>query len=394
MKIIIVGSSAYFNASGGKVLRYITNNLMSNGHEVEIVIFGNPREDSNDFFHKNFNISYLGNRGAGYNRFNHILKYSKLQRFEEILISAKPDLVHFAPFDYSISRYAIETAIKTKNRVILEPWTYNFFCHQMFAYREGNACSLCVETGYYQSIKMHCATACNIHSIISRKLIQSSALKANGFLSSNSFLDEVLLKYGVEPTKIFRFPIPYEIKDSTTICGENEEDYFIFYGQFKDFKGIEVLTDIFSNLPGINLRIYPIGPYSQFKKISTNIKIYNDVTWGSGLDAAIKNAKAVVLPTLWPTTTEYALYEAMNNYKAIVAFNIGAHKEILINGYNALVARVGNINEFTDAILLLNKDKELRTKLGQNAFVSLKKLTSPDIIYKMLMDIYKKVNEI
>lgn len=386
MKILIIGSSVYYNASGGKVVRYIAEILKTNGHEVRIMVFGDEREDINDDFHKEFQVNYFYDNSK-FRKFRHIINTIKIEEIKKILKFFSPDIVHFAPFDYSISRFLIEVAIKSKIKVILQPWIYNFFCHQMYAYMDRKACSACIDKGYIQSIKNHCTRIRNLNSIINRILIQKTAQHASLFLSSNYFMDQILFKYCVRKDKIVRFPIPYKIQDLGD-DNKDEGDYFIFYGQVKDFKGIDILINVFKRLDEVKLKIYPSSFYNPKIEISSNILIVNNVSWDNGLNNAIQKSKAVIIPTLWPTTTEYTLYEAMNYRKAIIAFNIGAHKEILVDGYNAILIESGDEKGLKEGILSIDNDKEKRLKLGNNAYTTLTNITSPNVIYNKLMDIY------
>lgn len=388
MNVLFVCESVSKSASGGKVVNFVTDLLLTNGHAVYLFCLNKTDSGNN----KNDIITYATNQSKVISGLKHFIKGADVKQFKKVMANFNPDIVHVSSFLPSKSRFFIEYAKFYSAKVFLQPWTHHFFCHQGYAFRDGKACDLCVEKGYLQSIKNRCATIKNIHSIISRSFIQHSALKANGFLSSNTFMDEILLKYGIGNEKIFRFPIPYEIKDVKELNKGDEEDFFIFYGQPTKFKGIDILINTFVELKNIRLKIFPAQFYQPKKELPSNIEIINEISWNNGLDDAIKKAKAVVLPTLWPTTTEYALYEAMNYKKAIVAFNVGAHKEILTDGYNALVAEQNDFQKFKNSIILLNENKELKRKLGENAFKSLQKLTSNETIYKILMKVYTEVN--
>lgn len=388
MKVLLVCESVSNNNSGGKVVRYITKILKSKFYEVELIVINGIKPSVEDAFLQENAIYFLNYKSKKESALRHFIKPTFVTQYVKIIQHFKPDVIHFASFLNSKTKFLINSATDLGFKVILQPWIYDFFCQQGYAYRNSNSCTLCLQKGYFQSLLYGCGTIKNSLTALGNAQLQKSAINANLFLSSNSFMDDVLVKYGVNKKKIYRFPVPYDIIEYK-IEELGEEDYFIFYGQSKDFKGINILINIFKELPSVKLKILSSNIYVPETEITPNIEILNNYSWENGLGTLIKKSKGVILPSIWPTTTEYALYEAMNFKKAIIAFNIGAHKDLLIDQHNALISEINDFENIKKSILNLNDDIKLRRSLGENAFISLHKITSVDVIGQMLKEIYE-----
>ena len=58
------------------------------------------------------------------------------------------------------------------------------------------------------------------------------------------------------------------------------------------------------------------------------------------------------------------LLEAQASAMPVVAFNIGGVNEAVRNGETGLLVKLGNTDEFADALLKLLSDKSLHEKMG------------------------------
>jgi len=390
MKILLVCESSHIYESGGRVVRYITKILREKDNQVKLVILSEQRDDFNlSEFYKENDVVFLPIKKNFLFRFANLLLITKeIKRFKQILNEFSPDIVHFASFDNGKPPSFITSAKKFGAKIILQPWTMQFYCAQGFGFRNGEKCTLCANGNFLNALFKKCITYKGIPSLIEKKILQTSALGADVLLSSNSDLDKILIKYGVKKEKITRFPIPFDCTSLKQQKG-NIEDYFIFYGQANPHKGLNVLIKIFNVLPELKLKIYPLSNLPENTLKSSNIEIINGVNWSNGLEDAILNAKAVLVPSLWSTSTEYALCEALFMKKPVVVFNVGVHRDIFKNRLNAMVVESNDITAFGEAIADLNENEDLRRIIGENGFKTLMEINALDNIYTNLLSAYK-----
>jgi glycosyltransferase involved in cell wall biosynthesis len=119
-----------------------------------------------------------------------------------------------------------------------------------------------------------------------------------------------------------------------------------------------------------------------------NVTLFTDRSWRTGLDINVAEAYGVILPSLWPSSTEYVLLEAMSLRKPVVAYNVGANQEILRDHENAMVIKPGDLNGFCEAVAELNANPELRTRLGDEAHRTIESTFSSSRLLDVLQNAY------
>jgi glycosyltransferase involved in cell wall biosynthesis len=391
MKILIVCESARKHESGGRVVRYLTKILKTGNHQLKLVVLNN--DPNPDEFYTENNVEFIPIRTGFYSRFANIGLVTKESiRFKKILKGFLPEVVHFASFDNGKPPRFITEANASGATVVLQPWTMQFYCEQGFGFRDGEKCNLCAGGNYINALTKKCTNYKGIPALIKKKLLHKEALNADVFLSSNSELDQILLDYGVRKDKIVRFTVPF---DYTFLIPPktSEQNYSIFYGQPNAHKGLNVLIDVFEMLPKQMLKVYPLSLAPETFK-SDNVEVINGISWTSGLPEAIASSKMVLVPSLWSTSTEYSMCEALLFKKPVVVFNTGVHTHIFKNKVNAMVVAPNDIEAYANAITELSENDELRQTIGENGYKSLLEINSINNLYPQLIEAYqhKKYN--
>lgn len=386
MRVLLVVDSYSKNLSGGLVAHHTADTLVQAGYIVGVFCYG-PGEDvpGVKYFQKLSSSSAL----------KHIWPGEEISEFKQVIAEFKPDVVHFCSFEYGKSRFLIEHSLAVGARVILQPWIYNFFCEQSYDYRLGKSCGLCASGNFMHSLLHRCGPlkSALIHAF-SRHLLRKTSLRCHSVLSSNATMDVVLHKYGFSKEKLVAVPVPFAPKRVEGLPVQDGRD-FIFYGQVRDFKGAHLLLDALGACPQTEFSIYPAISdegerlKKQFDKCRVrNVQVTMGLNWNSGLAERVACCRAVLLPSLWPTTPEYVLFEAMGLSKPVVAFNVGAHKEILVNRKNAMVVPCGDVRAFRAAIIELDNNPALRHEIGVGARKTFEKLTDSKLFLNRLVRAY------
>ena len=140
-----------------------------------------------------------------------------------------------------------------------------------------------------------------------------------------------------------RFSTPYkgmaEVLRLFTALSEKQQDVFLLLvGRGSaDNLGIQSLPN--------NVKILANVPFETLRTCFKACDIYCTCSRWEGFDIPIVAAQA--------------------NGKPVVAYNVGAHSEVVANGETGFL--VGNAAEFLNRLRLLVKDSELRKKFGENA---------------------------
>ncbi|MHA1989277.1 MAG: glycosyltransferase family 4 protein [Promethearchaeota archaeon] len=173
----------------------------------------------------------------------------------------------------------------------------------------------------------------------------------------------------------------------------------IFHGRLVSRKGILYLIKSISMLtkefPDLTLNIFGRGPLeNKIKSLISQYDLKNNVYLRgfvpyNDLLRYIKEAEIVALPSLYEVGPFISALEAMAFKKPLVVFDINFNREFIFDMYNGSIARAEDVNSLSEKIRLLLLDKELRIKIGQNAYKYAKKKHN----WKILVNKYIKIYE-
>jgi glycosyltransferase involved in cell wall biosynthesis len=392
LRVLLVADSVSTQSSGGLVVNRIIDLLLSEGFHV--VVFSQSIDPE---INSRSDVKVVG---MGFAHLGHILSSKQASLFEKTINEFRPDVVHWCSLDYFKSRRLISIAKKFGAKTIAQPWVYNFFCAQGYNYKDEAACNQCLPNKFHNSIIHSCGDSrTKILQAVSRAFYRIDILKFDRFLSTNVAMDEALGTYGISNDNIVRCPLPFDEHRLDYLMPAINENIrsFAFYGQFKEFKGAYQIKEIAKETKDSTVRF---DIYVAFKKDNDhellsqklfehpNVAVHDNYSWSSGLDKKIASSLGIILPSMWPTTTEYVLLEAMKLRKPVVAYNVGAHTDILRNRENAMVIEPGNIKQFSAAVEELNKDSELRRHLGNGALQTINELYSKKNTLKAIRTAY------
>jgi len=148
-----------------------------------------------------------------------------------------------------------------------------------------------------------------------------------------------------------------------------------------------VWEDVCNIIPDI--RLYLAGremPKWLFKKESKNLRIEGEVP-----DALkfIQSKSISIVPLLSGSGIRIKIIESMAMGKVVISTSIGAEGINYINGENIIIA--DSSTETKDAIIKLYNDKELTTRIGNNARKLIATNHNNEIIIIKLIEFYKSL---
>lgn len=183
---------------------------------------------------------------------------------------------------------------------------------------------------------------------------------------------------GVSENRCVKLPLPF---DTTRIdpADSTMGDYFMCIAQDRSEKGFQFIPDILKHCDksikvilaydGEEKAKAAINKYGFESYIKTGMLIVeSDKQWSTGLYELIAKSRGVIIPSLWHTTTEYGLLEALGLKKPVFTFDISCHHEFIINGVNGFKAPLGDGKSIADAINRVNKDDMLYHKVSEGAY--------------------------
>lgn len=283
-------------------------------------------------------------------------KYKK--NYAHVLNDFKPDAIFTLGSVTNKNIIFWSMARKRGIKVVSKIFMQDFFCYNYYANDEKGLCTKCLDHGFRQALRHHCARETDkglpvflrkLNSIINRYRLQKELSKADAVITSSKQQVDFYVRYGIPRENCYLTPLYFngdKLKKYTPTMG----DYFVFVAQNRIDKGIHLLKDVlahckpnvkvvaaFANQKSIDYALQHFGlqPYVN----SGMLEMRNECTWKTDLGEVIAGCRGVINPSIWPSTTEFVLLEVLGLHKPIFTYSVGIHPEIIRSGHNGFVAK-------------------------------------------------------
>jgi len=311
--------------------------------------------------------------------------YKKLYQF-------KPDIIHVHDL-FPLLVQVLPAARRLKRPVVMTCHNFRLSCPALFHLCHGHICELCVRNKEYWCIFKNCrnnffeSTAFSIQNIVTR-WTRVFLDNVTFFITPTEFVKSQLIKSGLPMEKIV--VLPNMIEFNPIYKKYNLGDYVAFVGRFSPEKGIEALISAARNNPDLPFRVagdFSMMSASLLKNSPNNIEFIGPLSKVELADF-YGRARFLVIPSLWFETFCLVGAEAMSFGKPVIASNIGALSELVIDGETGLLFEPGNVDDLTMKIKFLWENKERCLEMGKKArYVSYQKYNE-NIHYSQLIKIY------
>jgi len=399
-KHVLLVVDAFFSlASGARVAHQIVRLLLGLGVAVTVLErgpLGNLPEDLQSVrgleiirWHKHKLPSLF-----------HIIHDEDTRHFSRILDDLRPDVVHMCTFNYGKSRFLVSEAKKRGIRVVTQYFRYALYCARMYDALDGRPCGKCNRGKTWHAFQYGCGSPVTRPvQVLSRYLIwKFTNSHVDAALSTCAYMDDALVQAGIPSNRIVRCPLPYDanqLKGMESVEGK----HFFFSGAFLEEKGVHLLESIIeaaNDARFVFLFLTTSSSQQKFEEFRQRVigqygdRLYvdNKMLWGTGGADLARKCQGALLPSVWPTSTEYTLLEMLGLGKPLVAFNVGAHRDYLVHQKNALVYEIGDHRGFIEGVAQLNREPALRRSLGEGARKLFDLITDNDVVREALLKAY------
>ncbi len=297
----------------------------------------------------------------------------------------------------------LEIAKKRGLKVISKIFMQDFFCVKSYANDIKGPCTKCLDYNYFQAFKNKCIINNPIdyvktaNGIMIRKKLSKILPQIDFVITSTDEQIGFYRKFGISKEKCIKLPLFFDhnkLKEIEPKMGE----YFVCIAQNRIEKGFQYLGNIlrfcnstikiiaaYNNKEQANIAIEKYG----FQEFIDNgmLEIMHDLQWDNGLAELVANSRGVIIPSIWPTTTEYGLLEALGYRKPIFCFDVGIHHELIENGINGFISKIGDVETIAKQLMLLKSDDTLYERISYSAGILYKQMTHWDEWKKSLQNI-------
>lgn len=409
MKILQINKFFYLRGGSETHFFELTKLLEAKGHEVIPFCMQDPRNlkskydkyfieavDLSKFSFKNF-IKYFYN-------------YEALKKLEQLIQTEQPDVAHLHNIAHQFSPAIIRLLKKHNIPVIQTLHDYKLICPNYQLYSNNQICLKCKGSKYYNCLTSRCVKKSYLKSFMAmteaylnnrvRRLYEQVDL----FIAPSKFMKDISVDFGVKPEKIevVNNFINFDFAKIASESLEPLEKYLLYFGRLSDEKGVRVLVKAMSHVNlDLKLKIVGSGPEKimllrqiDALGLSARVSIIDQIPLERRpeLEKIIRQATAVVVPSVWYENMPYSLIEAMAMSKLVIVSELGGMVELVKHGETGLLFKAGDSQALAEQINNLTPERS--ELIGRQAQIFIQKL-SPENYYFQILNIYKQfTNEV
>ncbi|MGL2995222.1 glycosyltransferase [Flavobacterium sp. TSSA_36] len=331
------------------------------------------------------------------NTYSHDFDFSR-DEYNAVLDECKPDIIFLVAGVFPYAGVFIEEAKKRNIKVVSMCYTQDFFCARSYSNDLNSPCFECINNLSFSSFIPRWKKKCNINTTVDYakdiyrwnilKKIQQALSQVDYIIGSTNEQLEFYKKIGMADDKCIKIPLTFN-KSKLENLIPCRGDYFLCIAQDRTEKGYQFIPSLLDEMKssGLSTKIkiayysdqeaeQAISKYALGEYISAGLlEVTGSYSWGNGLGELIAGSLGIIQPTIWPTTTEFALLEAIGLKKPVFTFNVGIHGERIINEKNGFIAEVGDCKTMVSQMMQLSKDPHLYERVSEGAFTLYKDLT-------------------
>jgi len=370
--IVVAAESALLERNGHKVVRYLRSNdeisSLSRAQQLLLV---------KDIVHS---------------------EKSKHELFA-LLQTEKPDVVHVHNTFMMISPSVYEACRDAGIPVVQTLHNYRLLCPGSTLSRDGHVCEECIDDGLWRSVWHGCYRDSRLLSAAVAFMLKVHRSNRtwerllHSYVALTNFAREKFIQGGLPSSTIHVKPNFLEADPGERSSGGRA---FLFVGRLSAEKGVGTLLDAWQQLShSIPLVIVGDGPLRRSLETTVAAKRLSNITFTGWLSTsevyvAIKNAAALIIPSVCYEGFPMTLVEAFACGTPVIGSGLGSIQEIVTEGRNGLHFAAGNSRDLASKVEWAWARPAVLEAMGHAGRNDFEQLYSAETNYKRLLQIYEK----
>ncbi len=314
----------------------------------------------------------------------------------KVLKKNQPDVVHVHNFFPLLTPSIYDACRKIGIPVVQTLHNYRTMCPGALLMRDGNICEDCITGSAYQAVLHGCYRDSRVGSLVVARMVEVHRKrrtwqeKVDRFITLTEFSKKKFAQAGFPVKKI-------AVKPNFTVGGVRVtessslyEPFALFVGRLSKEKGIDTLLKAWEKL-SLPLLLAGDGPLLD-KAQSIGLRSVECLGHMSSQNVSAKMSQAsfLIMPSEWYEGFPMVLVEAFAHGLPVIASRLGGMAEIVEDGRTGLHFEAGNALDLAKKVRWMQSNPEACKQMGENARqVYLEKYT-PEMNYKMLIQIYRE----
>lgn len=383
MKIVLIHN--HYQQPGGEDGVYAQEHRLLESHGHEVVTY---RRSNSEL------LSYTAFQQLGLPKRVIWAKDSHRQVLA-LLRAERPHVVHVHNTFTQISPSIFDACREAAVPVVQTLHNFRLLCPAATFFRDGKICEECRESSLWRSVRHACyrksysATAMIAVMLMVHRRARTWIDGVNAHIALSQFSRRKFIEGGLPAERItvkpnFVSPDPGE----KTETGEGA----VFVGRLSPEKGLKTLLRAWQHL-SIPLRILGDGPLrAELERMASDLNLSRVTFLGhvsrDTTQAAIKNAKVLILPSECYENFPMTIVEALSCGTPVVCSRLGAMQEIVADGSTGLHFTPGNPEDLADKVAWTWDHPARVEEMGRAARRDYEQKYTAESNYAALMSIY------
>lgn len=320
---------------------------------------------------------------------------------QKIIRAEHPDIVHIHTFFPLLSPSVLYAAKRCNVPVVATLHDTRFICPCATSLRGTELCNECGDGHYLRMCKYGCFKNSKVQSLIVAGIFKYHRIRRSfydqidRYICLNDNQIKLLENIGFDKEKIakkYNFVSDAEADLKAVKVDGLPNRYVVFYGRIGEEKGIRVLMQAWDSIDNIPLVVMGGGPLEDEFRLWADKKdnvYFLGYTEHNKCLSIVKSADFVVFPSIWYEGCSMVEIEAMSLGKALVATDLGFSKEAIVDGYNGVKFKLGDVGGFSSKVEELWNEPSKCEEMGQNARAEYEKKYRPEANYDEIVKIYR-----
>ena len=370
-------------SGGGSLAASLATIAALRGQGVEVEVFTRNSRDLPEGF--------AGRLQAGLSAF---YPAEAVRAFGEQLRRFRPDLVHINELYPLVSPWVLRHCRAEGIPVVMTVDDFHLTCPSRNHFREGKVCTECLGGREHRMVVNNCrgSLAENLVNTAYSAMVRQFALirgAVDHYVTPSHFSSRwVVEQVGVDPSRVTTVQHTIDLPPAP-VADASAGSYIAFAGRFVPEKGIDVLL---AAARLMNLPVALSRNQHHFVTIDLPPEVQVVVTQGrDDLAAFYRGARMLVVPSIWFETFGVVGAEAMAHGIPVVGSNFGAVADLVDDGVDGLLFRMGDAADLARQAASLWHDPVRCRSMGQRARAKAETLFPPDVHARRMLAVYDQV---
>lgn len=321
------------------------------------------------------------------------------RRLSALLHEERPDIAHLHNIHHQLSPSILHALRRHGVPVVMTLHDYKVVCPAYTLFVRGRLCEKCRGGRFYHCLFRRCTKGSITKSLINmiemylhQDILRTQAL-VDLYISPSRFLRDKVAGMGFRAETIV-LPNGLDLDGYPASPGPGPER-LVYFGRLSPEKGLHTLLSALAETR-IPCTIIGRGPLEAELRERCRRESLDRVTFRGHLPSAdlvteIRQARAVVVPSLWYENNPYNVLEAFALARPVIASRIGGLPELVVDGRTGWTVTPGSVEELGRKMTDVLSAPAEAERMGREARRSVETTNDAELYYRGLMNAYDRV---